>query len=323
MRRGLFVSLVCAACLAAQDATFKASISMVEVDAQVLGPRGAIEGLGASDFAIQDERRPVALRYWALEETPLDIVLLFELSSSMAANPGPLRAAAEMAMAELREGDRVAVVSFEDEARIEQPLTGDLKEAKRRLRMGLAYARFRLRPAILSAARHCAQYLAEQPEPHGRRVVLLFTGDTGFGLDSPGAVTRRLWQADTLLGAMVLPTALTRLASDEDPFLTFALARMGFNFGDRAEEVARETGGEVVYAGDAGPVRKAADPNSALRQMIRRMRRRYRLYYDMPPGKPGQRRRIEVDLSPAARVLHPDARIIGRKGYVIPKHAPG
>jgi hypothetical protein len=48
-------------------------------------------------------------------------------------------------------------------------------------------------------------------------------------------------------------------------------------------------------------------------------RQRYKLYYDMPMGKPGQTRRVDVGLSASAAALYPDARIIARKGYIMPK----
>jgi hypothetical protein len=50
------------------------------------------------------------------------------------------------------------------------------------------------------------------------------------------------------------------------------------------------------------------------------MRQRYKLYYDRLAGsKSGQTRQVEVGLSPAAEALYPNARIVARKGYVIPK----
>ncbi len=237
-----------------------------------------------------------------------------------------VRVAAEMAMAELREGDRVAVMAFNEAARVEQPITGDLKAAKLRIRNGLADAAFGCSPFILPAADAAAKYLSMLPEPHGRRVVLMFTGDAGFGLKNQNhmGVAKDLWEADTSLSALVIPNALTRITSDTNPAHFRLLQSLGFNLFDFIDDVAEQTGGEVVYSASVGPIRQednpyAVNPNAALRQVMRQMRRRYRLYFDMPPGKPGQRRQIQIELSPGAQALHPDARIIGRKGYVIPK----
>lgn len=64
------------------------------------------------------------------------MVFLFEISKLMASKVLQVRIASEMAMAELREGDRVAVMSFKEKARVELPLTSDLKAAKLRIRNG-------------------------------------------------------------------------------------------------------------------------------------------------------------------------------------------
>jgi hypothetical protein len=55
--------------------------------------------------------------------------------------------------------------------------------------------------------------------------------------------------------------------------------------------------------------------------MLLHMRKRYSLYYPMPVGKPGQVRRVTVELSPAAKMRHPDASVLARKGYVMAKGA--
>lgn len=325
MRRSGALFALFTALLGAQDLPFKSGISIVEIDAAVVSKAGPIEGLQMSDFAVQDNRQPVKLRYGSQDESPLDVVLVFELTKVMASKLTQIRAAAEMAMAELREGDRVAVMTFSEEARINQPLTGDLKAVKVLVRNGLYGAAFGGTPFILPAAEAAARYLAAQPEPHGRRVVVMFTGDAGFALKDQNhmGVAKDLWEADTSLSAMVIPNALTRITRDTDPTHYRLLAGF-FNLYDYIDDVAEETGGEVVYSASVGTVRQQDNPyavnaNASLREVMRQMRRRYRLYFDMPQGKPGQRRQILIDLSPEARALHPDARIIGRKGYVIPK----
>jgi hypothetical protein len=106
---------------------------------------------------------------------------------------------------------------------------------------------------------------------------------------------------------MVIPTAVTRLIRNADPYSFFALFQMGFNFWDTVDDVAEQSGGEVVTSADD------------LRPAIQRMRKRYKRCFEKPPGKPGRRHRLDIELSPAARALHPEARILGRNGYVIPK----
>jgi VWFA-related protein len=309
---------------------FDSRVSLVEVDAQVIGKSGIIDGLRLQDFSVQDNRHPVTLRYCSQEETPLDIVLLFELSRFMKPKLVEMRIAVENALAELREGDRVAVMSFAKTTQLEFPLTGDLKALKPKIRSGLADATFAREPGILAPAVAGARYLAQFPEPHGRRVVLMFTGDVavGFTGDNGKSEPRLLvdsatasavfWDADTALSAMVIPNRAARILRF-DP-LDVAVLHLDaiVNFDDFVEDVAQQTGGEVVFAEKMPKIAATPNPNAALRQVIQRMRRRYRLFYDLPRGKPGQRRRVDVDLSQSARGEYPDARTIARKGYRIP-----
>jgi hypothetical protein len=74
---------------------------------------------------------------------------------------------------------------------------------------------------------------------------------------------------------------------------------------------AAKTGGEVV---------NASDPGQSFRDMLRRLRKRYSLYYAMPSGKPGTARRVAVELSAAAKRKYPTAQVLARKGYVAPQN---
>jgi VWFA-related protein len=313
MIRAAIFSVILAACASAQEPAFKADISLVEIDALVIGRTGVVEGLQRGDFAVRDNRKPVSLRYVSQETAPLDIVLLFETSKLMGKKLNQLTVAAELAMAEFRERDRVAIMSFNEDIRVELPFTADLKEAKRRIRIGLQDAAFGMNPFVLAAADGAEKYLAAQPEPHQRRVVLMFTGDAGFGMKKENhmAVAKALWNDDAFLSAVVIPNGLTRVTHDDNPqhFQSLQLLSFlaGFSLYDFVDDVAEQTGGEVVY------------PGTPLRPMIERMRKRYKLYYDRPAGKPGERRQVQVTLGPATQALHPDARIVARKGYVSPK----
>jgi hypothetical protein len=300
-------------------AQFRSGISIVEVDAQVAAKTRAIDGLGIADFVVRDNRKPVMLRYCAHDDLPLDLILMFELSRFMEPRQKNLLLGAEMAMAELREGDRVAVLSYNDHVSQEFALTGDLKELKRKVRVGLERAVFVRKPVLLPSVLAAAAYLPAQREGERRqRAILMFTGDAGYGLKNQGqgSVSRAFWDADAIVSALVIPTVLTKLTHDDNPFHFNALHMLGFSLFDYVDDVSEQTGGEVVYAGDAGSVKHDANPNAALRRIVERMRKRYKLYYDMPPGHAGHGRRVEVALSTEAALKYPDARVIQRFGYV-------
>jgi hypothetical protein len=62
----------------------------------------------------------------------------------------------------------------------------------------------------------------------------------------------------------------------------------------------------------------ADDPGHAFREMLRRMRKRYSMYYAMPADKPGAARQVTIELTAAARSRYPGAEVLARKGYLIP-----
>jgi hypothetical protein len=57
---------------------------------------------------------------------------------------------------------------------------------------------------------------------------------------------------------------------------------------DDVNRVADETGGEVI---------NGVDPGAAFQDVIVRMRHQYKLYYEMPPAKVGQRRSVNVGIT--------------------------
>jgi VWFA-related protein len=321
VRESILIGLAFAAALSAQEPTFQTGISIVEIDLQVFDRNGIINGLNRDDFIVKDNGQPVALRYCSQEEQPLDIVFLFELSKMMAPNSAKLRGAAEAAIAALRPGDRAAAFSFSEPVRMEMPLTSDLDAVKRTLRFGLAYATFAGKPFVLPAAVEAAGYLAKEPAQHRRKAILMAGADAGFGVtqQSHSWLTRRLWGEGAILSAVVIPSSWTRLINDDNPYRIFGMISAGINRFDNVDDIADQTGGETLYTDDAGPMKRTPEPYIEVRRMIERMRRRYALYYDMPDAKPGERRRVAIELSAAARAAHPDARVIWQRGYVVPK----
>lgn len=279
-----------------EDTVFRTEIALVKVDAQVTNKTGVIDGLRREDFSVLDNGQPQPIRYFSQEEEPLDIVLLFDISASMGPSIQKVASSARLAISELRQGDRVAVMSFNTGVWMEVPFSTDLDVLSTRLVQRIRETRFAGGTYILSAVDQAAKYLKLQPATHRRRAVLIFTDDEGYGSTSPKVPTRDLWDADAVLSGLIIPA--------DRGVAPFALTVSG---DDYVEKVAEQTGGEVVHADPPGP---------AFRAMVARLRKRYTLYYPMPPGKPGQARRVAVELSPAAKRRYPDAEVLARKGYI-------
>jgi Mg-chelatase subunit ChlD len=154
---------------------------------------------------------------------------------------------------------------------------------------------------ILSAIDMAGEYFHKHADPQRRHAILILTDDDGQSSASEKSVVNHMWADDILLCGLIIPTPMSQRG---------AARREGE---ENMLGVAAKTGGETV---------DADDPGHAFREMLRRIRRRYSIYYAMPAGKTGSSRRVAVDLSPQGRSRYPDAQVLARKGYAIPKGSP-
>lgn len=297
--RVLRIFVLAAAVSFAQDPIFRTGVSLVRVDVQVAKAGETIEGLGKQDFAILDNGKTQKVLYCSQEEEPLDLMLLLDISSSMQVSIRRLAAASHAALAELRPGDRVAVADFNVSSWLMAGFNANLPEVEKTLDR-VVDLRFGGGTHILSAVYDAAGYFLKQETPNGaprRHAVLVLTDNFGQYSKSEKVVVNRLWQADVVLcGLIVRPRGET---------LEFA-----WPGGEDMLGAAGKTGGETVNAND---------PAEAFREMLRRIRRRYSLFYEMPAAKPGATRRVTVELSPDAKARYPKAEVLARKGYLVPK----
>ena len=288
------LALAALAALAAQDPVFRADVSLVRVDAQVMRAQEIVNGLQKDDFAILDNGKPQTILYCTQDEEPLDLLLLFDTSGSMLPSMRRLAASAHTALSELRKGDRVAVANFNTEASLIAPLTDDLEQAADDVSR-IVDVRFGGGTHILKAVEDGAKYFAQHGDPHRRHAILIFTDNFGQSSASEKEVVKRMWESDVLLCGLIV-------RSSEGGFPGMAAEDM--------LGAARKTGGETV---------NADDPGHTFREMLRRMRRRYSIYYAMPVDKAGATRQVAIALSADAKSRYPNAEVLARKGYLIPK----
>jgi VWFA-related protein len=283
------------ATFSAQDPVFRADVSLVRVDAQVARAHEIVEGLQKDDFLILDNGKPQSILYCTQDEEPLDLLLLFDTSGSMLPSMRRLAASAHTALSELRKGDRVAVANFNTTASLIAPFNADLQEAEESVGR-IVDVRFGGGTHILKAVEDGAKYFAQHGDPHRRHAILIFTDNFGQSSASEKEVVKRMWESDVLLCGLIVRTG-----------------EAGGFPGMASEDMlgaAQKTGGETV---------NADDPGHTFREMLRRMRKRYSIYYAMPVDKPGVARQVTVELAAGAKSRYPNAEVLARKGYLIPK----
>ncbi len=282
---GLFV-----ACLipAQEDVAFRSDVSMVHVDTEVLSKDGRIvRGLSQKDFRVFDEGREQKLVSISSEDQPLDLILLFDVSASMRPNIQKVAEAARHAAAQLRKGDRVAIMCFNLTITVSTPFVEDMDavasgvEGVLRLRFGGGTA---IRGAVNAAAR---RFIGEAKSGR-RRAILVITDDVGMPANEM-TVVRNLWEADAAVSALIVASKGPKPVKN-----------------GTVEPLAEKSGGDTV---------KSGDPGAAFIAMIQRIRSRYSLYYSTPEGQPGTFHSIRVELGPEARAQNPAAKLSARRSY--------
>jgi hypothetical protein len=110
----------------------------VRFDAEVSTASGPASDLNRDSFRVTDNGLDQTTVYFAHDEQPLEVTLLFDTSNSMRRVVARVAEAAHMAMGELRSGDRVAIMAFDRTTDLIRDFTADLSTAKH-----TAAARFR------------------------------------------------------------------------------------------------------------------------------------------------------------------------------------
>jgi VWFA-related protein len=289
--------LLLLALLLQDQIVFQSDVALVHVDAEVRAPSGPVSDLRRDSFSVTDNGLDQPIVYFAHDEQPLDVILLFDASHSMRPVVARVAEAAHMATGELRPGDRVAIMVFppgtaeliqdftENLGATEQAISGKVLQRKNRCCSPI-------QSAVGAAARQfLKQHARDRQQPNRRRAIVVITDDQGTSVDR--SALRDLEEAD----AIVLGVIVSRGRR----ILHFRY--MGIR------DFAAETGGNMIDTRDAA---------EGVREMLSRLRMRYSLYYALPSCRPEERRTIQVQLTAEAAAGHPGAIVRARAGYFAP-----
>ncbi|HEY0407009.1 MAG TPA: VWA domain-containing protein [Pyrinomonadaceae bacterium] len=107
--------------------TIRIDTELVDLSVGVFGhdPRRPAGELQQKDFQVFENGAPQEIAFFASAATPFDLVLLLDLSGSIADKLDLVRKSARRFVEAARPGDRIAVVTFTNEAHVVSPLTLD------------------------------------------------------------------------------------------------------------------------------------------------------------------------------------------------------
>lgn len=285
----------------AEPPVFRTGVSLVTVDAKVTTRDGRdVGGLNAQDFAIYDENERRPITNFGREATPVEVVLLIDVSPEMRPYLLELTPHVAQALEPLRPGDRAAAILFGARTEIIQPLTGDLMRIPREVVDNIYKDRYGRGTLVNEALVEAARYLRSEPAK-GRRTIIVITNNRGTRSSvSDEQAVRALLGVDSVLNVILVGSAAGPRSV------------LSYHNSDSVQpdvyRYAGDTGGEVV---------RDSEPAKVLRRMIESAKTRYSLQFPAPQDATGLRH-LRVELSVAAQARYPGAAVQARNAYQAP-----
>jgi Ca-activated chloride channel homolog len=323
------------------DEVIRVTSNLVVVPASVTTTTGEpVQGLKPADFHLEEEGRAQEIaQVGDAEQVPLDIVILFDVSSSVTAKnffTFQQQAAARFLKDVLKPIDRAAIITIADKATLVQPLT-NAADATAKL-VTIPAADRSVPTAFYDSVSFAAKYLNNNAPGRHRRVILVVSdGDDNFsnavreqtvaeyeaqrkaeeaGGDRPQAV-RAAAHADLEARHRRAVTTVQRDVQRADIVFysinpggpSIRLNESATRAQNSMQQIADATGGTAYVPGNADALA------TVFRQIANELRAQYLLqYYSNSNAPNGKYLTIKVS-SPT----HPDLRIRARQGYYVKK----
>ncbi len=319
------------------DEIIKVETNLVTIPVTVLDRDGRfVSGLQKQDFQIFEDGAQQQVEYFASLETPFTVVLLIDVSASTQFKIEEIQNAAITFVNQLRQDDRVAVISFDEKMHVLAPPTNN----RAVLRNAIQQAKFGGGTSLYEAVDYAIN--KELKSIQGRKAVVLFTD--GVDTTSKRATYQSTVKEAEELDAMIYPirydtyldmnngtggTTSTRgqgggsvLGQIIGAILTGGNVQVGGGRGgggssqqeyEKAkkylQDLAQASGGRHFEA------RSTNNLDVAFAGIAEELRRQYSIgYYPEKEGQAGQRKQIKV------RVDRTNAVVRAKNSYIVGKN---
>ncbi len=290
----VFLTLALPVTLQAQDQeppVMRVAVNLVMVDATIKTKAGQILGdLKKDDFELREDGSAQKVEIFSRDEFPLNVSLVLDLSDSIGPFLGPLREAANTALAALKPEDEVALFTFSTEAELRVPFTKDKKMlTDQNINDGIFVA---------------AKYLLNAPRK-GRRVIILISDDvaTYSGGEGTHDIITELIASDAVLYNLKIPGY-----NPPGTMLHAAMEKGLVNI----RKVMEQTGGEVF------DVKDVANLDAVFAALIQRIKTRYTLgYYTKATAAEGKAHKLDLRLLPSFGKKGKDYVVLSKNGFYV------
>lgn len=292
------------------DDVLKVETALVTIPVSVLDAKGRfVASLTKQDFKVFEDGKEQEIEYFAAAEQPITVALVLDTSPSYEQRVSQVQDSAIAFVNQLKPNDTVTVIEFDANINVLCEPTTDRRKIEKAIRKADIGGGTSLYDAVTDAV---AKRLSRI---EGRKAVVLFTD----GVDTESRIAdfetsisvAEKSQAPVFI--IYFNTLEENLRGGADPTV-FGTRPQDYELGRKyLLELADKTGGLAIYA-DIDKL----DP--AFAAIAAELKQLYSLgYYPADPGKTGQRRQIQVQVSkPAVIVRARDSYVVGGE----PKPAP-
>jgi len=274
--------------------TFTSGVDVVRLDVSVVDRNGApVRGLTAADFIVTDQGRRQEVQSLAVDQLPLSVQLVLDVSGSVSGRRlERLIAAANGLLTALRPGDRAGLVTFSHQLLAPIDMTADIAAVRAALRGIVSSGRTAMRDAVQLA-------LAKTDDSESRRLVLVFTD----GVDNASWLSEKAIIESASRAAVVIHVVRVT-ARDEEYERSFGVWT-GRSTATLVEELTEAAGGRVWSAASED------DLERLFTRALDEMRARYVLTFTPPrPVRPGWHE-LKV------RLRRGGGEVTARRGYFV------
>ncbi|MEP6923675.1 MAG: VWA domain-containing protein, partial [Pyrinomonadaceae bacterium] len=334
-----------------EDEVIKVETELVTIPVTVLDREGRfMTGLQQSDFRISEDGKQQEIAYFNTTEQPFTVVLMIDVSNSTKFKIDEIQDAAIAFINQLKQNDRVMVISFDDNVNVLSEPTSD----RRQLYDAIRRANFNGGTSLYDAVDFAVNRRLNRIE--GRKAVVLFTD--GVDTTSKGASYQSTVRDSEELDATIYPVYYNTYSYMQNsgggngggnyprrqPFPrrggggsgiggiigiilgggnvqigrggsgggTAGSSRSEYERGEQyLEDLAAKTGGRKY---DADSTRNLS---AAFSSIAEELRRQYSIgYYPTTTGNTGQRKQIKVSVN------RPNSIVRARDSYIVGEQKP-
>lgn len=317
------------------ELAIKIDTDLVVLDAHVLNKKTQqiIYGLPKDAFTLYEDGVKQQISHFSLDKLPLSIVILLDVSGSVAPYTEEIKEGGLQALQSLKPDDEVALMAFDSEAAVVEGFTKDRKLIAEKMANSnemMAILKSQVKNTqgngtfIGDSIFQAAEYLQRAANPKGRRVIITVTDNDVFGehnLYSQKEVINQLHESDVVVYGLVMANVYSYKPGIVDKTVDklFELSTKKYErAGGKIEAHAGSTGGAVIFI-QRNHFTRISQPervDAKLSELIGLLRHRYSFgYIPANTQMDGKFRKIKLKITPEVEKREGGVTILAKQGY--------